>query len=237
MITILSSAPREREALTALCEQRRWSVAACDSLRAFRRHLIRSAPRVVLTRAKLVDGFCDQFLGAPLQSARTIVLIAAGTPSSVEARLVALGADCVLRDPVRTDVLSEYIAKYLSARNRQGTLRPSPPKEIPLAGLTVDILDRQLISKHRSVKLTPREIALIQLLVEAEGEVVTYDTLYHELLGRSFTGDTINMRVLLKKLSTSVQEAGVDLREWIDVIPKTGYRYGRRLKSKARAKS
>lgn len=225
MIAIISSAPRERAALTALCEQRQWSVISCESLRAFRRALTRSAPTVVLTRAKLIDGFCDQMWGPALQGARTIVLIAAGTASAVEARLVALGADCVLRDPVRTDVLTEYLAKYSNSNLAQHCARPSPPKQVLLAGLTVNVIDRHLVNKSRRINLTPREIALVQLLVDAEGEVITYETLYKELLGRSFEGDTSNMRVLLGKLITSGRKAGIDLRQWIGVIPKSGYRY------------
>jgi len=185
----------------------------------------RSAPTVVLTRGKLVDGFCDQILAAAPDGARTIALIAAGIASAVEARLVALGADCVLRDPVRTDVLTEYLAKYIIRKPGTDTARPTPPKRFLLAGLTVEVVDRQLQGKTGRVQLTPREVALAQLLVEAEGEVVSYETLYHELLGRRFKSDTSNMRVLLRKLITSAQKAGTDLRQRIDVIPKTGYRY------------
>lgn len=185
----------------------------------------RSAPTVVLTRGKLVDGFCDQVLAATPKGSRTIALIAAGTASAVEARLVSLGADCVLRDPVRTDVLTEYLAKYVSRSNSNDTARPTPPKHFLLAGLTVEVVDRNLQGTTNRVQLTPREVALAQLLVEAEGEVVTYETLYHELLGRRFKGDTSNMRVLLRKLIASAQQTGTNLRQRIEVIPKTGYRY------------
>ncbi len=182
----------------------------------------------MLTRGKLVDGFCDHILATAPDGARTIALIAAGTASAVEARLVALGADCVLRDPVRTDVLAEYLAKYVNRRARNETARPTAPKRFLLAGLTVEVLERQLVGNSRRVQLTPREVALAQLLVEAEGEVLDYETLYHELLGRRFQGDTSNMRVLLGKLITSAQKAGMNLRQRIDVIPKTGYRYTNR---------
>ncbi len=181
----------------------------------------------MLTRGKLVDGFCDQLLCASPSGARKIALIAAGTASAVEARLVSLGADCVLRDPVRTDVLTEYLAKYVSRLTESKTAHPTPPKQFLLDGLTVEVVDRQLHGKTGCVKLTPREVALAQLLVEAEGEVISYETLYHELLGRRFKGDTSNMRVLLSKLIISAQKIGTNLRQRIDVIPKTGYRYAK----------
>lgn len=224
MIAIISTAPRERAALEALCKDHRWPVVGCDSVRAFKRLLAKSTPKVVLTRGHLADGFGDKVLFIAPPGARKVVLLAAGTPSGIEARTVLLGADCVLRDPVRIDVLREYLAKYMSAAAHQPAIS-SAPKFISLAGMNVDVMERQLHGTCGLVQLTPREIALARILVEAEGEVVTYELLYQELMGRSFDGDTSNMRVLLGKLTTSGEKAGTDLRKWIDVIPKTGYRY------------
>jgi DNA-binding response OmpR family regulator len=225
VIAIVSSVARERAALTSLCENRQWIVASCDSVRAFRRLLARSTPQVVITRGKLLDGFGDDILSSVNAGMHAVVLIAAGTPSGIEARLVSLGADCVLRDPVRTDVLSEYLARYVAFASRHKPSHVATQKKLGLAGMVIDVVDRQLHGSTKIVQLTPREIALAQLLVEAEGEVVTYETLYREILGRSFLGDTSNMRVLLWRLGASAQKVGVKLRQWIDVIPKTGYRY------------
>ena len=36
MVTVISSDPRERTALTALCEARGWVLKACDGIRSFR---------------------------------------------------------------------------------------------------------------------------------------------------------------------------------------------------------
>jgi DNA-binding winged helix-turn-helix (wHTH) protein len=82
-----------------------------------------------------------------------------------------------------------------------------------------------LQSGKATVALTPREALLMELLVQTQGEVISYDTLYSDLLGRRFRGDTSNMRVLLAKLSCSARKVGLSLRNCIDVIPKTGYRY------------
>lgn len=224
MIAIISHTPQERAALEAVCKQRDWKVFGCDSVRAFRRLLARATPKVVLTRGRLADGYGDKVLPLAPPGARKVVLLAAGTPPGIEARLVLLGADCVLRDPVRITVLCEYLAKYMTAADHPPS-RSSAPKSFLLAGLNVDVMKRQIHGKDSLVSLTPRELALAQVLVEAEGEVVTYELLYKELLGRRFFGDTSNMRVLLGKLITSGEEAGANMRRWIHVIPKTGYRY------------
>ena len=230
MIAIVSPFTHERAAFAALCGSRGWITTECDSVRAFKRALLRVRPRIVLTRRRLGDGFSDDVIAALAEadasSARVVVLMGANTPSAVEARQVALGVDCVQRDPVRTDVLVEYLEKYRQASEpaRNGTAR-IVLKPFAFAGATVDPVGRQLRRGKKAGHLTPHEVDLVELLVQSEGGILTYETLYSDILGRRFRGDTSNMRVLLGKLTASTRAAGVPLREWVEVVPKIGYRY------------
>ena len=230
MIAIVSPSTHERAAFVALCGSRGWVTTECDSLRAFKRALLRVRPRIVLTRQRLGDGFSDDVIaaltGAEVSSARVVVLMGANAPSAVEARQVALGVDCVQRDPVRTDVLVEYLEKYRRVPEpaRHGTAR-IVLKPFAFAGATVDPVGRQLRRGNKASHLTPHEVDLVELLVQSEGGILTYETLYSEILGRRFRGDTSNMRVLLGKLTASARAAGIQFREWVEVVPKMGYRY------------
>ena len=231
MIAITSSAPRERLALVALCESQGWSSIECDSVRAFVRMIHRAPPTIALVRHKFDDGYSDDVIASLaalhlLPATKIIVLLGAGTPSSTEVRQLALGADCVQRDPVRTDVLTAYIAKYVTA-SRAPLVDPGQisAKTAPFCGTLLCAIERTLYHRGQTVLLTPREVALVELLAHSRGDVVTYDTLYGEILGRPFRGDTSNMRVLLGKLSASTLSVGITLRHWVEVIPKTGYRY------------
>lgn len=231
MIAIASSVPRERAAFAALCASRGWVAAECDSVRAVVKLLRQARPKVVLTRHKLGDGYSDDVIAwlasaGRLAATKVIVLIGAGAPSSLEARQVALGADLVQRDPVRTEVLVEYLAKYRgSSRRTAGTKPRAVSESYRFAGAIVHPAERKLQYENGMVRLAPRETDLVELLVQSGGNVVTYDTLYGEILGRRFHGDTSNMRVLLRKLDASYRSVGLVLRTWIEVIPKTGYRY------------
>ena len=231
MIAIVSSSAPDRAALVALCESRGWVAVACNSIRSVTRLLQRSPPRSIVMRHSCSDGFSDQVfahLGAAQagRATRCIVLVAASTPPAGEARQINLGADCVLRDPIRTDLLLAYLAKYqrdsqpASTRSRSG-----PGAALPFAGGALHRGDRKLRKGGKTAPLTPREIELIELLVGTAGTVVSYETLYSEILNRPFRGDTSNMRVLLGKLTTSAATIGLAVRSWVEVIPKTGYRY------------
>ncbi|HEX2854692.1 MAG TPA: hypothetical protein VHO24_15785 [Opitutaceae bacterium] len=189
---------------------------------------------VVLTRHRLADGYADDVAAAVLESGsptppKIIVLLAPGVLPTIEARLVRLGSDCVLHDPVRVEVLLEYLARYRRAPSRaRATTRPAREQKIlHFAGGRVLLVDRQWQNGKRITRLTPREISLIETLLQSEGTAVTYHNLFSDILSRRFRGDTANLRVLLGLLDTSARKIGIDLRSWVEVIPKLGYRYRR----------
>lgn len=233
MIAIVSSNARERAAFETLCQAHNRPAVECSSLQAFRRLLHEATVKVVITRHRLVDAFSDDVLAALLASgqfpeAHVIVLLEAGSTSAQEVRQIELGASTILRDPVRTEVLVAYLKKYWSdhTTGRMHALhRLTPNGTFEFAGTTIIPRERRITRGTRSIRVTPREIALIKFLFEARGEVVTYQTLYTEMLGRRFRGDSANLRVLLGKLAGSYQALRVPLRRHIEVIPKTGYRY------------
>ena len=230
-MTVIVANLRERAAFSALCETHGLLAAECESVRAFVRLVRRTPPKVVLVRQKLADGYSDDII-ATLQAAellpatKVIVLMSAAATPVAESRQVALGADCVLRDPVRGDVLIAYLAKFSAAADRVSDVgRRRPTSTLPFAGAIVLPVERQIRHGHQVAVVTPREIQLIEVLAHAKDTVVSYDTLYSEVLQRRFGGDTSNMRVLLGKLAASAGHIGIPLRRWIEVIPKTGYRY------------
>lgn len=228
MIAIVSSAAPESAAFASLFAQSGWNHVECRSVHAFKRIVRRVPLRVVLVRYQLQDGFSDDVIAEVAEPglsfpARIIVLLTAGISSSIEARQLEMGADCVQRDPVRSDVLLAYVEKYIRSAPRSPAF--VPVKQVNFSGAILNPLDRSLHHGDKSVLLTPREVMLIELLSGSAGQVVTYELLYNEILGRKFQGDTSNMRVLLGILGISARRIGVSIRGTVDVIPKTGYRY------------
>ncbi len=189
-------------------------------------------PRVIVVRRALVDGYSDDVIALAAAAAgtaapRIVVLLPRTEPAAQEARQIALGAESVHRDPVRADVLAAYLARYRAAA--VGARRPLAltvsRNPFRFAGATVDPVDRHLTRGTRSAALTPREVALAELLAESRGRLVSYPTRYGEILERRFAGDTSNLRVLLAKLGASFRAVGLELRRHVEVVPKLGYRY------------
>lgn len=231
MIAIASSTAAERDALAALCEAQGWVTIECQSVRATLRTLRRHRPRVVVASHRLEDGYSDDIFAALDTSAgppatKIVILLEAGIPSTIEVRQVSLGADCVLRNPIRTDVLTAYIRKFLKAVSASSAPHGrTDAARIEFCGGLFAPVERTLQHGEKCVSLTPREAVLIEILTQSSGIVASYERLYGEILGRRFRGDTSNMRVLLGKLATSCRSIGMSIRPHVQVIPKTGYRY------------
>ena len=227
MILIVSSSAREREVLSAVCESRQWTCTAAQTVRETRLLLQRMRPAVILTRRELSDGYSDDVITAARQLGmpqRVIVLLRAGTTSAEAARQLALGAFQIQRDPVRTDILSRIVGQLREQSGGERILQEEATGQLTFAGATLHILERRLTVGPRTVTLTPRETSLLQLLHDSQGKVVSYDVLYSEVLQRPFRGETSNMRVLLGLLVDSFHQLGLNLRDSVEVIPKSGYR-------------
>lgn len=230
MILFLCSSQREAAALTAACDHRNWAAYNCTTIREFRPLAEKIQPRAIVVRHRLLDGYSDDVFAllnniASAGRPRVIVLMSADRTTQLEARQIALGADCVLHDPVRTDILFEYLARYRKTPAVSGRDAGSHQASFAFAGAEVFVHEHRIVFGKRSAHIAPQEAALLLVLAHAGEELVPYPVLYSDLFGRRFDGDTSNCRVLLGKLAASFKRLGIALRPFIQVIPKSGYRY------------
>jgi DNA-binding response OmpR family regulator len=230
MILIVSSSSRETALLTALCDHRTWASHCCPTVREFALAMERVRPRAVVVRQRLLDGYSDDILSCLQHESvanrpRIIVLMAAGSPAHAEARQLALGADCVLHDPVKMEIFLEYLAKYRNPLEAPIGQPTGHATSFHVAGIEVIPQEHRILRDKKSLHVAPQEVALLRLLARSPNEVVPYPVLYGDLFNRRFGGDTANCRVLLGKVAASFKRLGVDLRASIQVIPKSGYLY------------
>ena len=227
MIAVVSSNLREATALSVLAAGETRTARACTSVAQFKTLARKIPPTLVLARQQLSDGYSDDILswlkGADLlPDTPVIVLARADCSAGQEARQIHLGAVCVLKDPLRPDVLVEYSSRILRGSRATGA---APSTRFTMAGATIDPDQQRLLRGRHSAHLSPKEIELARLLAEAPGQLVSYEQLYQQICGRSFDGDTANIRVLVGKLVASYKRIHVDLRKAVRVTPKSGYRY------------
>jgi len=234
MILFVCNSNREAAALTTICDHRTWTAYSCTTIREFKTLSERVRPRVVVVRHRLIDGYSDDiftiYRDTPsMLRPRTIVLMPADRSAQSEARQIALGADCALHDPVRIEILVEYLAKYRQPSESISKPPAGTKASFPIAGVEVYPNEHRIVRGKLSQHIAPQEVALLRMLWSSAEEVISYPVLYAELFGRRFDGDTSNCRVLLCKVLASFKLLRVDLKPFIQVIPKSGYLYAPNL--------
>jgi DNA-binding response OmpR family regulator len=155
---------------------------------------------IVLDRdLPVVDGdeVCRR-LQASGYPARIIMLTAAGLVGERVAGL-RLGADDYLSKPFD---LAELIARVTNLGRRS----PSEPRVIRRDDLVVDVDRRSVIRAGRSIALTAREFAVLQILLGADGAVVTQEQLLEKAWDENADPFTQSVRVIVSRLRKKLGE-------------------------------
>ena len=127
--------------------------------------------------------------------------------ASREQRLAGfdLGADDYLLRPLDAEVLDRRV-RALARRHGGGG-----SQEQPLAGpaeLRLDPRGHQAFVGARELQLTPKEFALLELLLQRQGEVLDPDTLSREIWGYETFGSRNFVEAHLSRLRAKLARAG-----------------------------
>ncbi len=132
--------------------------------------------------------------------------------------LLDAGADDYLTKPFSVD---ELLARMRTAQRH--ARQEDQPAIFTCGPIQVD-LARRIVTRHgEPVKLTPTEYALLRLLVQHAGKVLTHRQILQEVWGKEYVDETHYLRVYFAQLRQKLEDDPT-LPKLIHTEPGVGYR-------------
>ncbi|UJW34872.1 response regulator transcription factor [Saccharothrix sp. AJ9571] len=187
-----------------------------DGAQALERIGVHAYDVVVLDRDLPVvhgDDVCRAVLGSG-GVARVLMLTAA---AEVEDRVtgLGLGADDYLTKPF---AFAELVARVQALSRRA---RPALPPVLEGGGVVLDLPRHQAARDGRFLPLSPKEFAVLEVLMRAEGAVVSAEELLEKAWDEHADPFTNAVRVAVMTLRRKLGVPGL-----IETVPGAGYRFG-----------
>jgi two-component system response regulator RegX3 len=136
--------------------------------------------------------------------------------------MLEIGADDYVTKPYR---LRELVARIRAVlRRRQRNDQVEIDEEISLGSLRMDIDARRCYVNGEEIKLRKKEFALLRLLLENPGRVLTREVLIDRVWGSDYVGDTKTLDVHIKRLRTLIEDEPKN-PTYITTVRGVGYRF------------
>jgi len=137
--------------------------------------------------------------------------------------MLEIGADDYVTKPYRLRELVARIRAVLRRREIHENVMASDD-EIHEGPIRMDIDARRCYVDGEEIKLRKKEFALLRLLLENPGRVLTREVLIDRIWGSDYVGDTKTLDVHIKRLRTLIEDNPKN-PEHITTVRGVGYRY------------
>ncbi|MFE6906655.1 response regulator [Streptomyces erythrochromogenes] len=222
-VLVVEDDPQLVRALKINLEARKFEVqTASDGVTALRLAAARK-PSVILLDLGLpdMDGV-DVIKEVRMTSGVPILVLSARHTSEEKIRALDAGADDYVTKPFSMD---ELLARLRAAVRRREA--PAPVDEIATVttdDFSVDLVAKKVVRNDRSVRLTPTEWHLLEILITHPGRLISQRKLLLEVWGPTYSENTNYLRVYMAQLRRKL-ESDPSHPRYLITEPGMGYRF------------
>jgi len=133
-------------------------------------------------------------------------------------RALEIGADDCLARPLDLDI---FLAR-LKAILRRVSYREEPEEILRCKDIVINLTTRTLLVKEKPVKLTPKEFAILYILMKKRGRALERRYLMKSVWDEEYLGDP---RTINKHIETLRKKLGPETSRHIQTVEKVGYTF------------
>ena len=220
-VLVVDDEPGLRRALAINLRAREYDVDVAADANAALASAARQPPDVVVLDLGLPDMDGTEVIrGLRGWTSAPIIVLSARTHQSDKVDALDAGADDYITKPFGMD---ELLARLRAALRRASPSEPHPILET--ADFTVDLTTTQVRTPDgTSIRLTPTEWHLLEVLVRHEGKLVGQRQLLQEVWGPAYGTETNYLRVYIAQLRRKLEPEPSRPRHLI-TEPGLGYRF------------
>ena len=219
-ILVVDDDPAILRAVRRSLEAHDFEVAAVDSGGAVASAVAAFRPDVILLDLVLpdLDGI-EVCRGIRDKTSASIIVLSAIGDESKKVQALDEGADDYVTKPFG---MEELLARVRVGLRRRAANPVEPVLEAGPIRMRID--SREVTVDGRAVRLTPTEFALLRLLVEEQGRVLTQRLILSRVWGPEYVEDAHILRTFVHQLRQKVGAVSVDAADSIVTDPGVGYR-------------
>jgi two-component system KDP operon response regulator KdpE len=186
----------------------------------------RHSPDLVILDLGLPDMDGSEVLaGLREWSSAPVIILSVRDRELEKVKALDLGANDYVTKPFGVDELLARVRTQLRI-NQKGNDSAAPEASaiFDSGALHVDLAMRKVTVDGNPVRLTPKEFAVLKVLLLASGQIVTQSQLLKDIWGPTHTTDTHYLRILIGRLRQKLGDDPTEQR-YIQTEPGVGYRF------------